>query len=50
VIHLRITRLSVFVASLLDCFFSALCAADEKIVDDARKEGSLTLTMIALFC
>ena len=41
-IHVRVLRLSVFVASLLGCFFSALCSADEKIVDGARKEGSLS--------
>jgi hypothetical protein len=37
---MRITRLSVFDASLLGSFFSALCAADEKIVDGARKDSS----------
>ncbi|TMA98645.1 MAG: hypothetical protein E6J74_00495 [Deltaproteobacteria bacterium] len=40
---MRITLLSVFAASLLGCFFSALYARpDEKIVDRARKEGSLS--------
>jgi hypothetical protein len=31
---MRMTRLSVFTASLLGCFSSPLCAADEKIVAD----------------